>query len=295
MPDLLSKDTEEISTTIACADSILESLTKIATGGTQASQEIRTLEEEKRNLEKQAQDVETALSLRRNSDLAAEALSSQKYDICAKAVHEYTEHKRMNRCTKRALAYAGEYTVKQMETTQRVLKETLLQRYQIAVQSSNLQMLGDLTPLLSMVYMEKEGVSLYLQYLQKNLIQDLEEAKSDKADVASPTDMPQSRASQRRQEEARKQASNAPPYVQMARVYNTAVTTLRHHLPMVSHFLHKADGDAAVVQLVHVQVEQAAVPLFSTTFRIVNAMLSPRIRSASTASSRIVMWDAWSR
>ena len=114
LPEMLRKDTEEISTTIACADSILESLTKIATGGTQASQEIRTLEEEKRALEQQAQDVETALSLRRNSDLAAEALSSQKYDIAAKAVHEYTEHKRMNRHTKRALGYAGEYTVQQI-------------------------------------------------------------------------------------------------------------------------------------------------------------------------------------
>jgi hypothetical protein len=267
LPEMLRKDTEEISTTIACADSILESLTKIATGGTQASQEIRTLEEEKRALEQQAQDVETALSLRRNSDLAAEALSSQKYDIAAKAVHEYTEHKRMNRHTKRALGYAGEYTVQQIETTQRVLKETLLQRYQIAVQSSNLQMLGDLTPLLSMVDMEKDGVSLYLQYLQKLLQHDLEEAKQVKEMEENPEDLPQSRASQRRKEEEKKQAPLAPPYVQMARVYNTAVTTLRHHLPMVSHFLHKADGDAAVVQLVHVQVEQAVIPLFHFYFQ----------------------------
>lgn len=267
LPEILSKDTEEISTTIACADSILESLTKIATGGTQASQEIRTLEEEKRALEQQAQDVETALSLRRNSDLAAEALSSQKYDIAAKAVHEYTEHKRLNRHTKRALAFAGEYTVQQIETTQRVLRETLLQRYQIAVSSSNLQMLGDLTPLLSLVDMEKDGVSLYLQYLQKILQHDLEEAKQVKVVEEPPEGLPQSRASQRRDEERKKKAPPAPPYVQMARVYNAAVTTLRHHLPMVSHFLYKAEGDAAVVQLVHVQVEQAVIPLFHFYFQ----------------------------
>jgi hypothetical protein len=36
---------------------------------------------------------------------------------------------------------------------------------------------------------------------------------------------------------------------------------------MVSHFLHKAEGDAAVVQLVHVQVEQAVIPLFHFYFQ----------------------------
>jgi hypothetical protein len=291
LPATLSKDTDEISTSIACADSILESLTKIASGGTQASQEIRTLEEEKRVLEKQAQDVETALSLRRNSDLAAEALSSQKYDIAAKAVHEYTEHKRLNRHTPRALAYAGEYTVQQMETTQRVLRETLLQRYQIAVQSSSLQMLGDLTPLLSMVDMEKEGVSLYLQYLQNILQHDLEEAKQVKAaPEPAPNGMPQSRASKKREEERIKKAPLAPPYVQMARVYNTAVTTLRHHLPMVSHFLHKADGDAAVVQLIHVQVEQAVIPLFHFYFqdRQLNAVARNSQRIYSLLEERYV-------
>mmetsp|Transcript_11186 Transcript_11186/g.23609 ORF Transcript_11186/g.23609 Transcript_11186/m.23609 type:complete len:688 (-) Transcript_11186:122-2185(-) len=48
----------------------------------------------------------------------------------------------------------------------------------------------------------------------------------------------------------------------MGRVYNTAFTILRHHLPMVSHCLHRADGDAAVVQLVNVQIEDTILPLF---------------------------------
>jgi len=263
LPNILSKDTEEISTIIACADSILGSLTKIASGGTQASQEIRQLEEEKRGLEQQAQDVETALSLRRNSEIAAEALSSQKYEIAAKAVHEYNEYRRMERHTDRALAFAGEYTVQQMETTQRVLRETLLQKYEIAVGTSDLQMLGNLTPLLSMIDMEEEGVDQYLQYLKRILEKDLEDARLGEKQPDVPNDMPQSRASMRRQEQRKKeQATNAPPYVQMGRIYNTAVTALRHHLPMVSHFLHKAGGDSAVVQLVNVEVEQVVVPLF---------------------------------
>ena len=265
LPDVFRKDSDEITSATACADSILESLTKIATGGTQASQEIRVLEQEKRDLEQQAQDVEAALALRKNSDGAAEALSSQRYDIAAKAVQEYTEHARMNRHTPRALAYAGEYTLQQMETTQRVLCETLLQKYNIAVQHSDLQQLGDLTPLLSMVQLEKEGVSMYLTYLKASLEKDLEAAKASPEDEV-PSDMPQSRASRRRAEERKARQGNSgsssPPYVQMARVYNTAVQTFRYHLPMVSHYLHKADGDAAVVQLVHVQVEQAVVPLF---------------------------------
>ena len=157
--------------------------------------------------------------------------------------------------------------VQQIETTQRVLRETLLQRYEIAASSSNLQMLGDLMPLLSLVNMEKDRVSLYLQYLQKILERDLEEAKQVKVIEEKPESLPQLRASQRREEERKKQAPPPPPYVQMARVYNTAVTTLRHHLPMVSHFLQKADGDAATVQLVHVQVEQAVIPLFHAYFQ----------------------------
>lgn len=262
LPDKFRKDTDEVATTMASVDSILNSLTKIATGGTQASQEIRTLEQEKRDLELHAQDVETALALRMNSDGAADALSSQKYAIAAQCVHDYLLNQKQERHTQRALAYAGEYTVSQMETTQRVLKDTLLQKYEIGVQQRSLQALSELTPLLSQIQLEKEAVSMYLRFLQSSLANELDsELKKPMADNQLPPDMPLSRAAKRRQE-AVQASSAAPPYVQMARVYNAAVTALRHHLPMVSHFLHKADGDAAVVQLVHIQVEQAVVPLF---------------------------------
>jgi conserved oligomeric Golgi complex subunit 4 len=261
LPDKFRKDTDEIATTMASAESILNSLTKIATGGTQASQEIRTLEQEKRDLELHAQDVETALALRMNSDGAADALSSQKYAVAAQCVHDYLLNQKQDRHTKRALAYAGEYTVSQMETTQRVLKETLLQKYEFGVQEGNLQTLSELTPLLSQIQLEKEAVSMYLQFLQVSLSTELESQIKKPLVDSHPAGMPMSRAAKRRLEAAQN-ANTAPPYVQMARVYNGAVTALRHHLPMVSHFLHKADGDAAVVQLVHIQVEQAIVPLF---------------------------------
>lgn len=228
--------TNPVETAMACADSILASLTKIASGGSEASQEIRELEEEKREMEQHAQDVETALALRNISESVAEALSTQRYDVAAKAIAEYTEQERLERHTQRALAYAGVYTVQQIETNKQVLRKTVLGKYEAAVDQGDLRVLGDLTPLLQMVQLEKEGVALYLRYLQAAMATEWKEASTG--------------------------AKQTLPYAKMGRVYNCAVQTLRHHMPMVSFCLCKADGDAAVVQLVHVQVEQNVVPLF---------------------------------
>ena len=59
LPDLLKRlpntqdaDSHPVATAIACSDSILHSLTKIASGGSQASQEIIQLEQEKRELDR---------------------------------------------------------------------------------------------------------------------------------------------------------------------------------------------------------------------------------------------------
>ena len=60
---------------------------------------------------------------------------------------------------------------------------------------------------------------------------------------------------------AHSKQQHQPASAPMARVYNDAVMVLRHHLPLVSPCLHKADGDVAVVQLVHAHVEQAVLPL----------------------------------
>jgi hypothetical protein len=279
LPEILASyandsDSHPITTAVASADSILNSLSKIASGGSQASQEIRQLEQEKRDLEEHAQDVETALVLRKNSDQAAEALSAQNYAKAATAVKEYMEQKRWNRLTTRALEYAGEYSVQQMETTQKVLRTALIDRYEEAVQEENLRKLGEYTPLLPMVDLEKEGVAMYLRYLQSTMMKEWEEAAkratiSKQAAAAAATaaidpNLPQSRASKRREEARQAKEPPPPPYIQMAHIYNCAVTTLRHHLPMVSHCLHKAEGDAAVIQLVHVQVEQGVGPIFQT-------------------------------
>ena len=244
LPNPKNLDSHPVAAGTACADSILNSLTKIASGGSQASQEIRQLEQEKSELEAHAQDVETALILRRSSDAAAQSLSAEKYELAAKAINDYICQKKWNRLTQRAKAYAGEYTVTQLDSTQQALRSTLLDLYQDAVQQSDVMKLGKLTPLVQMIEMEKDVVSLYLRFLKGILSKELANAASPPADN-KPNRPP-------------------PPYVAMARVYNCAVTILRHHLPMVSHCLHRADGDAAVIQLIHVQVEQAVGPLFQT-------------------------------
>jgi hypothetical protein len=257
LPDLLKRlpntqdaDSHPVATAIACSDSILHSLTKIASGGSQASQEIIQLEQEKRDLEEHAQDVETALRLRKASDVAAQSVSAQRYEQASAAIQEYSALKEKNRLTERAKAYAGEYTVTQLESSKKALRATLLQDYQEAVQTSNLQTLGKLTPLLQMVQYEQEAAQLYMRFLKGILTQELSKAAASSTTAQNAQGKPQPKG------------PPPPPFVPMARVYNSAVTILRHHLPMVSHCLHRADGDAGVVQLVNVQVEQAVLPLF---------------------------------
>jgi len=235
LPDVLEyrESSHPVSTAMACSDSILHSLTKIATGGSQASQEIQALEDEKRNLERHAQDVETALQLREASNVAAQAVSASRYDAASQAIHQYRHLQKQHKVTQRAQAYAGEYTITQLEATQSALQKTLLEQYQTAVQNGDLQNLGQLTPLLQRVQMEQQAVELYLRYLKALLQQQLDEAA----------------------------AADGPPHVPMAKIYNAAVTVIRHHLPLVAHCLHAAQGDAALVQLVHVQVETGVEPL----------------------------------
>lgn len=284
--DTSSSMSHPVSTAIACSDSILHCLTKIASGGSQASQEIQQLEDEKRELELHAQDVETALRLRKASDVAAQSLSAQRYESASLAIQDYVSLEEKRRLTDRARTYAGEYTVTQLESSKKALRATLLQEYQQAVESSNLQELGKLTPLLQRVQYEKEAVALYLRFLKGILIQELGKASS-----AQPPKSGNSTTS------SASSSASPPPYVPMARVYNAAVTILRHHLPMVSHCLHRAAGDAAVVQLVNVQVEQAVLPLFesylqkrqlarsSTSAQRVYERLEARFGEGSTGSS----------
>lgn len=249
LPNTKDLDSHPIATATACSDSILHSLTKIASGGSQASQEIKQLEGDKRELEEHAQDVQTALILRKASDTAAQALSAQRYAEAAQAIQDYIlQRDEYQHLTERAKAYAGEYTVTQLESTQRALQQTLLQEYQKAVEESNIVTLGNLTPLVQMVQLEQQAVELYLRFLKSVLVQQLQTQNDNTSDKTN----------------ANGNNNNKPPYVPMAKVYNIAVTVLRHHLPMVSHCLNRAAGDAAVVQLVHLQVEQAVIPMFQS-------------------------------
>ena len=77
-----------------------------------------------------------------------------------------------------------------------------------------------------------------------------------------PREEGMSRAAMRRKAEEQQRAQrkmNVP--TKLARIYNAAVTHLRHHLPMVAYALGDADGDAALVQLVHVKAEKRAVDI----------------------------------
>ena len=256
LPDLLKRlpntkdaDSHPVAMAIACSDSILHSLTKIASGGSQASQEIIQLEQEKRELEQNAADVETALRLRKASDVAAQSLSAQRVAQASAAIQEYGMLLKKHKLTARAKVYAGEYTVTQLESSKKALRATLLKDYQQAVKNSDLQSLGKLTPMLQMVQYEKEAVTLYLRFLKEILEKELDKVATSNT-LNNPTN--------------KQQTSNSPtpPYILMGKVYNVAVTILRHHLPMVSHCLYRADGDAAVVQLINVQVENSILPLF---------------------------------
>jgi len=170
--------------------------------------------------------------------------------------------------TDRAKVIAGPHAERGYERTRDVLQRTVLERYEVAVGAGNLGELSELTPLLGMLDLAGKGVGLYLRYSQADLnkviakgLDSVEEAE-EKQNVMKQEEeagVRISRAEQRRREEV----SQVPVTVcsKLAKVYNAAVTHLRHHLPMVAYALGEADGDAALVQLVHIQVEKRAVKI----------------------------------
>jgi conserved oligomeric Golgi complex subunit 4 len=250
LPDILTvlHPDHPVYTVTACADTICSSLTKIASGGSQASQEIRKLEQEKREMEEHADAVETALMLRKNSDRAAQSFQARAWQDTAEAVRPWLAWKENQKPDPRVRMYAGEYSIQQLQSTYDNLKKTLLNNYENSVQKGDLQSLGQLTPILSIIQLEHEGLRLYLQFLESNLRNSLEENLNDQSPPVT---------------KGQKPTGPTPPFILMARVFNVAVTALRHHLPMVSHCLYKAEGAASVVQLVQVQVEEAVLPVIS--------------------------------
>lgn len=232
-----------VYTVTACADSINSSLTKIASGGSQASQEIRKIEQEKRDMEEHADAVETALMLRKNCDRAAQSFLARAWQDAAEAIRPWLSWRENDTPDPRVRMYAGDYTLQQLQDTYDNLKKTLLSNYESAVQSSDLQILGQLTPVLSIIQLEEEGLRLYLRFLESNLKKSMTDALSTQANSSSI------------------KTANDPPFILMARVFNVAVAALRHHLPMVSYCLYKAEGAAAVVRLVQTQVEESVLPI----------------------------------
>jgi conserved oligomeric Golgi complex subunit 4 len=241
-----------LETVIACGDSVHMSLI-----------EIRLLEREKREVDQHAAAVELALTLRRASDRAAQSHAGSAWLDAAEALQPWLLWKDQNdengsgsftsgddgADPRRVRAYAGEYSLQQLQSTYDKLRQSITTMYEGAVQSSDLQVLSQLTPILALLRLEQDGVRLYGSYLETILDQSLAEA------AASTAAAPAKSAKQQTP------SSTPPPYAPMGRVYNTAVAALRHHLPMVSHCLFRADGAAAVVRLVHGKTERAVLPL----------------------------------
>ena len=271
-----------LRTVLACSESIVASLNKISSGGKQASNEIRALEQKKRQLDHHAAVLLAAVAFRQQSARAVQAYASQSWYEAAEAIRPWLMWKQQHRdhqspktpdldsaasdntTTGTTLAavdeddvmndprlpiYTSEYSLQQLQMTYDQLRTTLLALYETAVQASDLQTLGKLTPILAIIQLEFDGLRLYKVYLLSVLEKSMQEAM-----VVGVQTNPQ-------QQQQPSSSSPPPPYVAMGRVYNVAVSTLRHHLPMVSHCLYRADGDVSIVQLVHNQTEQTIIPI----------------------------------
>jgi hypothetical protein len=240
-------DQHPVQQAAACTDSIWNSLSKIATGGSKASLEIRQLEGEKAALEQEAVAIQTALMLRQASQKAAAAtLQAKQPDLvgATQALRPWLLWKQeavasQDQATraKRAAAYAGDYALQQLDRAYQHVQDILLKVYQEAVRAGNLQVVGQLTPLLGNMQLEETAVKLYMQFVKQSVW---------------PTHL----------QEASRKTKEKPLYVRMAAVYNVTVGVLRHHLPLVSHCLYKATGDVALVQLAHEQCTAAVLPLW---------------------------------
>lgn len=229
-----------------------------------ASRELRALEEERVETDRRADDVARALELRRLATLTADNLGAGNLAAATQAVYEYG----MVHGGKRALIVAGPHTNQNYARSKQVLQRSVMERFRTSVDESDLKGISELTPLLGRLDLAEKGVGLYLKYgqstlsvtMDKNLEEDealqfKQEVQEKELSKSGGTNI--SRAEQRRIEQAK-----VPPITicsKLARIYNSGVTFLRHHLPMVAYSLGSADGDAALVQLVHIEVEKRCV------------------------------------
>lgn len=257
----------------ACAESVSTTLTKISSGGSEASHEIRQLEGEKRFIDAQAASVATAWSWRQQAMHAEQSLAASAWLDAAQALQPWlaynattinnnenhkpstipSPHEPMEDSDEaRVRAYAGGETLTRLQNTYEALTKTLTAQYETAVAKSDLQLLGQLTPILTVLELEHEGLRLYKVYLDTILGKTMSEA------LVTPPTKPDPNKKQQQP-----QPQSPPPHAALGRVYNAAVSVLRHHLPMVSHCLYKADGAVAVVQLVYTHTERTVLPVLS--------------------------------
>jgi hypothetical protein len=230
---------------MACAESIQHSLGKIAVTGGKASSELRSLENERQTVDQHASDLAAALTLRQLSQQMVQTFNQGKLRDCVHAIANY----RSVNPTPRALALVGPQAIDTYTDMEVKLTMEMLRRYEISVRQSDVHALSELTPLLGMLSLAHKGVGLYLQYTKASL----EKIVRD----ATFTHQQQSGHRERGHYPTAEQVDQPPPEapkanvpMQLAKMYNGAVTHLRHHLPMVVSALGEADGDVALVRLV---------------------------------------------
>jgi hypothetical protein len=322
-----SHPNHQLTTATLASESILSSLTKIASGGSEASSEMRALELERQALDAEALDIEHALAIREGCIRGSDSLMGRRYADAARAVAEVNailEGKSTatsasgtgfgsgggggtypTKATEHALQLAGPDALTSHSKTVSVLRRAISEKYESAVHNSDIAALSELTPLLGLLNMAEMGVKYYLQFSQSTLCQQMnldtaslppapsstEDAVVD--DPNLPREEGMSRAAMRRRAEQQRQLqvqqqqlaySQSVP-MKLAKIYNAAVTHVRHHLPMVAYSLGEADGDAALVQLVHVEVEKRVVDILREY--MVEKELGRTVRRAEGVASKM--------
>lgn len=224
-----------IESSLACSESILAAIGKVATGGSQTSSELRELESQRRSADIEAQEIEAALLLRQYAAAASEALETRRYSDAANAVRDY----RSVDASENAMTLAGPQTIRAYNNAREALQRDVLERYEAAVKSEDIEAISDLTPLVSVLQLTEKGVEMYLRFIKSLLLKSMSKGNGTDDNLGT----------------------------KLANIYNPAVTTVRHHLPMVAFLLGDADGDVALIQLVHSEVENEAIPIFNTILK----------------------------
>jgi hypothetical protein len=223
---------------------------------------MRQLESHRQRLDNEAIDIDHALRIREGCQRGGDSLMGRRYADAARATSDVNAI--LKECTSRALQLAGHEALEAHSKTKEVTKRAIGERYETAVAHGDVEQLSELTPLLGMLDMEELGVRSYLQYSQavlaKEMSLDADEVTVDMTNVERAEGMSRA-AMRRRAEEEQLLRRNMSVPMKLAKIYNAATTHLRHHLPMVAYSLGEADGDAALVQLVHVEAEKRAVDI----------------------------------